>query len=401
MLYRKIFLMLASFFLIFAFSFSAYAENVIKLGCAISFTGSKSRTGKLYVDSYKFAVEKVNEMGGVNVNGKKYKFELVFYDDKSDPTECARLVERLITVDKVNFLLGPYSSGITIPASIVARRYRIPMIEGGGASTKIFDKGNEYIFGTLPRAGDYFRSTLEFLTKQNPKPEKIAILFADDKFDVDVGEGAKIAAEEMGFKVVEFEKYSEGASDFTSAITKAKESGAEATLIAGHTEEAINFVQQSKELNYSPYLLALTVGPSEADFRKALGKDAEYIYGVASWSAEMNFEGYLFEDTQAFVKQFTDKFGYDPDYHNASGIADVAIYKDAIERAGSLDPQKVRDAIAATSGLKTIYGPIDFMDNGQIIGSSVVLQILDGKVRQVYPPSGYDAVYPMPAWDER
>jgi len=401
MLYRKIFLMLASFFLVFAFSFSVYAENVIKLGCAISFTGSKSRTGKLYIDSYKFAVEKVNEMGGVNVNGKKYKLELVFYDDKSDPTESARLVERLITVDKVNFLLGPYSSGITIPTSIVARRYRIPMIEGGGASTKIFDKGNEYIFGTLPRAGDYFRSTLEFLTKQNPKPEKIAILFADDKFDVDVGEGAKAAAEEMGFKVVEFEKYSEGASDFTSAITKAKKSGAEATLIAGHTEEAINFVQQAKELNYSPYLLALTVGPSEADFRKALGKDAEYIYGVASWSAEMNFEGYLFEDTQAFVKQFTDEFGYDPDYHNASGIADVAIYKDAIERAGSLDPQKVRDAIAATSGLKTIYGPIDFMDNGQIIGSSVVLQILDGKVRQVYPPSGYDAVYPMPAWDER
>ncbi len=398
---RKLLLMLTSFLLVFAFSFSAYAENVIKLGCAISFTGSKSRTGKLYVDSYKFAVDKVNEMGGVNVNGKNYKFELVFYDDKSDPTESARLVEKLITVDKVDFLLGPYSSGITIPSSIVARRYRIPMIEGGGASSKIFDKGNKYIFGTLPRAGDYFRSTLEFLTKQDPRPEKIAILYADDKFDVSVGEGAKAIAEEMGFEVVEFEKYSEGASDFTSAITKAKKAGAEATLVAGHTEEAINFIQQSKELNYSPNLLALTVGPSEADFRKALGKDANYIYGVASWSAEMNFEGTLFEDTQAFVKQFTDKFGYDPDYHNASGVADVAIYKDAVERANSLDPQKVRDAVAATSGLKTIYGPVDFMDNGQIIGSSVVLQILDGKVRQVYPASGYDAVYPMPEWDKR
>jgi len=401
MFYRKLFLMLASFLLVFAFSFSAYAENVIKLGSAISFTGAKSRTGKLYVDSYKFAVNKVNEMGGVNVNGKNYKFELVFYDDKSEPTESARLVEKLITVDKVDFLLGPYSSGITIPNSIVARRYRIPMIEAGGASSKIFNKGNEYIFGMLPRAEDYFRSTLEFLTEQDPKPNKIAILYADDKFDVSVGEGAKAAAEEMGFDVVVYEKYSEGASDFTSAITKAKDAGAEATLVAGHTEEAINFVQQSKELDYSPNLLGLTVGPSEADFRKALGKDANYIYGVASWSTEMNFEGYLFEDTQTFVKKFTDKFGYDPDYHNAAGIAAIAVYKDAIERAGSLDPQKIRDAIAETSGLKTIYGPVDFMDNGQIIGSSVVLQILDGKVRQVYPASGYDAVYPMPEWDNR
>lgn len=401
MFYKKLLLMLASVLLVFAFSFSAYAENVIKLGSAMSFTGSKSRTGKLYVDSYKFAVNKVNEMGGVNVNGKNYKLDLVFYDDKSEPTESARLVEKLITVDKVNFLLGPYSSGITIPNSIVARRYRIPMIEGGGASSKIFNKGNEYIFGTLPRAEDYFRSTVEFLTKQEPKPSKIAILYADDKFDVSVGEGAKAAAEEMGFEVVEFEKYSEGASDFTSAITKAKRAGAEATLVAGHTEEAINFIQQSKELNYSPNLLGLTVGPSEADFRKALGDDANYIYGVASWSAEMNFEGSLFENTQAFVKQFTDKFGYDPDYHNASAIADIAIYVDAIERAGTLDPQKVRDAIASTSGLKTIYGPVDFMDNGQIIGSSVVLQILNGKVKQVYPASGVDAVYPMPAWKNR
>ena len=208
MFYRKLFLMLASFLLVFAFSFSAYAENVIKLGSAISFTGAKSRTGKLYVDSYKFAVNKVNEMGGVNVNGKNYKFELVFYDDKSEPTESARLVEKLITVDKVDFLLGPYSSGITIPNSIVARRYRIPMIEAGGASSKIFNKGNEYIFGMLPRAEDYFRSTLEFLTEQDPKPNKIAILYADDKFDVSVGEGAKAAAEEMGFDVVVYEKLS-------------------------------------------------------------------------------------------------------------------------------------------------------------------------------------------------
>ncbi|MEJ2656351.1 MAG: amino acid ABC transporter substrate-binding protein [Desulfobacterales bacterium] len=385
------------------FSSSAFAannNNVIKLGCAISFTGSHSRTGKLYVDSYKYAVEQVNKAGGVKVDGKTYKLKLVFYDDESKPTESSRLVEKLITEDKVNFLLGPYTSGITIPDSIVARRYRVPMIEGGGASGKIFSQGNQYIFGTLPQAGDYFASTLAFLKNEKPLAKKLAILYADDKFDVSVAQGTLAKAKEMGYDVAVYEKYTAGASDFSSVLTKVKSKGVNAVLVAGHTEEAINFVQQAKELNVSPYMISLTVGPSEANFRQALGNDANYIYGVASWSPQMNFSGYIFKDTATFVKNFEKKYGYDPDYHNASAIADIAVFKDAIQRANSLDPQKVRDAIASTD-LNTIYGKVTFMKDGQIKGSSVVLQIIGGKVELVYPHGVHAAVYPVPAWSKR
>lgn len=389
------------FCVVLLFSGSAFAaKNVIKLGCAMSFTGSHSRTGKLYVDSYKYAVEAINKAGGVKVDGKNYQLKLVFYDDESKPTESSKLVEKLITEDKVNFLLGPYSSGITIPDSIVARRYRMPMIEGGGASGKIFSQGNKYIFGTLPQAGDYFASTLDFLKNNKPFAKKVAIIYSDDKFDVSVAEGTLAKAKEMGYDVAIYEKYTEGASDFSSVLTKVKSAGINAILVAGHTEEAINFVQQGKELNVSPYILSLTVGPSEADFRKALGKDADYVYGVASWSTQMNFTGYVFKNTATFVKDFKKKFGYDPDYHNASAIADIAVYKDAIERAGSLDREKVRNAIAATN-LSTIYGKVTFMDNGQINGTSVVLQILNGEVIQVFPNAAHAAVYPVPAWNKR
>jgi branched-chain amino acid transport system substrate-binding protein len=379
---------------------SAFAGDVIKLGCAISFTGSQSRSGKLYIDSYKFAVEKINALGGVKVGDKTFKIELVFYDDKSDPTESSRLVEKLIAQDEVDFLLGPYSSGITIPDSIVARRYRVPMIEGGGASSKIFDKRNRYIFGTLPRAEDYFVSTLNFLNKQSPRAQKLAILYSDDKFDVSVAEGTRAEAAKLGFEVVLYEKYAENATDFSSALTKARAAGAQAVLVAGHSEEAINIVHQAKELNVSPYFLSLTVGPTEADFRRALGRDADYVYGVASWSPQMDFKGTLFENTGTFVREFKAAFGYDPDYHNASGVADVVIFKDAIERAGSLDREKVRDAIAATN-LDTIYGKVNFLENGQIKGASVVLQILEGEIYQVYPGRGKLPVYPIPAWDKR
>jgi branched-chain amino acid transport system substrate-binding protein len=378
----------------------AAGEKVIKLGCAISFTGAKSRSGKLYRDAYNMAVEQINNNGGVKAGNDTYQLKIIYYDDKSDPTESSKLVEKLIAEDEVDFLLGPYSSGITIPDGLVAQRYKVPMVEGGGASGKIFSRGNKYIFGTLPPAGQYFKSTLEMLKTFSPAPKTIAILYSDDKFDISVAEGTDDLAKGMGFDVVLFEKYAEHATDFNSMLTKIKSLNADVALVAGHTEESLNFTQQAKELNVTPKLIAMTVGPSEADFRKSLGEDAEYIYGVASWSTQMNFKGYLFEDTQEFIKRFKAKFNYDPDYHNASGIADVAVYKNAIEQAGSLDREKVRAAIAATN-LDTIYGHVEFSDNGQIKGTSVVLQILGGEVYQVFPNGVKKPVYPFPDWKTR
>jgi branched-chain amino acid transport system substrate-binding protein len=378
----------------------AASKKVIKLGCAISFTGAQSRSGKLYRDAYDMAVEQINKNGGVKVGMETYQLKIVYYDDKSDPTESSKLVEKLIAEDKVNFLLGPYSSGITIPDSLVSQRYKVPMIEGGGASGKIFSRGNKYIFGTLPPAAQYFKSTLEMLKTFSPAPKTIAILYSDDKFDVSVAEGTDKLAKEMGFDVVLYEKYAEHATDFNSMLTKIKALKADVVLVAGHTEESLNFTQQAKELNVNPKLIGMTVGPSEADFRKSLGKDAEYIYGVASWSTQMNFKGYLFKNSAEFVKLFKAKFNYDPDYHNASGIADIAVYKNAIERAGTLDREKVRAAIAATH-LSTIYGNVEFSENGQIKGTSVVLQILGGEIYQVFPNGVKKPVYPFPSWKMR
>ena len=378
----------------------AASKKVIKLGCAISFTGAESRTGKLYRDSYDMAVEQVNKKGGVKVGTHKYQMKIVYYDDKSDPTESSKLVEKLISEDKVNFLLGPYSSGITIPDSLIAERYKVPMIEGGGASGKIFSRGNKYIFGTLPPAGQYFKSTLEMLKTFSPAPKTIAILYSDDKFDVSVAEGTDKLAKEMGFDVVLYEKYAERATDFNSILTKIKALKTDVVLVAGHTEESLNFTQQAKELDVNPKLIGMTVGPSEADFRKSLGKDAEFIYGVASWSTQMNFKGYLFKNSAEFVKLFKAKFNYDPDYHNASGIADISVYKNAIERAGSLDREKVTAAIAATN-LSTIYGNVEFSGNGQIKGTSVVLQISGGEIYQVFPNGVKKPVYPFPSWKMR
>ena len=386
--------------LVLSLNTGAFAKNVIKFGCAMSFTGKKSRTGKLYVDSLKLATAAINKAGGIKVGGKAYPVKIVFYDDKSDAAESAKLIEKLIVEDKVNFLLGPYSSGITIPDSIVAQRYKIPMVEGGGASGKIFSRHNPYIFGTLPSAGQYFATTLKMLTSFKPKPKSIAIIYGDDKFDISVAKGAKKIAGELGLKVALYEKISESSADFNTILTKVKSLSPDALLMAGHTEGGINLVQQAKELNVNVKMISLTVGPSEADFRKSLGRDAEYVFGVASWSPQMSYKGIIFKDTKTFVQKFKAKYNYDPDYHNASAIAELAVFKSAIEKAGSLDPKKVRNAIAKTK-IETIYGPVEFNPNGQIKGSSVVLQIQGGQVYQVYPKGARKPIYPMPKWKER
>ncbi len=384
----------------------AEAPAVIKFGCAISFTEKESRTGKLYRDSYDLALKTINKNGGIRVGQQAYQAKIIYYDDRSDPVQSARMVEKLITEDKVNFLLGPYSSEITIPDSLVAQRYRIPMIAGGGASGKIFSQNNPYIFGTLPPAGQYFQSTLKMIQTFRPAPKTIAILYSNDKFDASVAEGTNELAKEMGFQVVMLERYAVGATDFKSILHKINDLNAEVILLGGHSEEALAFTRQAKELNVCPKLISMTVGPSESNFRKSLAHDADYIYGVASWSPQMNFRGYLLKDAQEFTRLFKNEYNYDPDYHCASGFIDMAIFKAAIEKAGTLNPVAVRNAIASIS-LDTIGGHVEFSANGQIKGTSVVLQILqheimsEGEVYQVYPNGERRAVYPFPCWNDR
>ena len=169
----------------------AGAADEIVLGAAIAQTGKYAREGKFYVDAYTLTVDAVNKAGGVKVAGKSYRLVLKLYDDQSDPNLSVRLFTKLVTSDKVNFLLGPYSSGITIPASAVAEKYEIPMVQGGGASGKIFDRGYRYIFGTLPKAELYFQSAIEAAARMTPRVNTAALLYSNEAFDRSVAEGAR------------------------------------------------------------------------------------------------------------------------------------------------------------------------------------------------------------------
>jgi branched-chain amino acid transport system substrate-binding protein len=376
--------------------------KTIKLGASVQLSGSLANTGRYYRDAYKLAVDEINDKGGITVGGQKYKLALVLLDNQSDVNLSVRQYVQLVTRDKVNFLLGPFSSNFALDDSSVAEKYRIPMVQGGGASTQIYSRGYKYIFGTLPAADDYFASTIEMIGKLEPKARAVALLSADDSFDVSVAKGTRKLLAKAGMKLVVDEKYHENAADFSSLLTEVKAAKPDAVFLASHETEALNFIRQAKGLDVNPTgLFSFTVGVPTADFRKALGKDAEYAFGMSAWLPDASLKDDWFGDAAKFAALWKEKYGYEPDYHAASGVADVETFAKAIEKADSLDPKKVRDAIAGID-FGSLYARIRFGKEGQIVLPQIVVQIQNGQVVPIYTDHFINKPkYPVPSWDAR
>ena len=378
------------------------AGNEIVLGASVQLTGPVSNTGRYYKDAYNFAVDKINEAGGVKVNGKTYKLALKIYDNQSDVNLSVRQYTQLVSKDKVNFLLGPFASNFALADSAVSEKYRVPMVQGGGASDQIFARNFKYIFGTLAPASDYFGSTLAMFKQLKPEPKSVALLYADDSFDVSVANGTRPLLKKAGLDTVMDERYTSNASDFNSLLSQIKAKKADAVLVAGHETEILNFVRQAKSLGVAPKLYSFTVGVPSEDFRKALGKDADYAFGMTAWLPSKALKDRWFGDAESFAQAYKAKYGYEPDYHAASGVAEVETIANAIEKAGSLDPKKVRDAIAA-SNFDSLYGRVKFSPSGQIDLDQIVVQVQSGAVRPVFKGGAFigHAQYPMPPWSSR
>jgi len=394
---RSLFLLLASCCL----GASAWAQQVT-FGASVQITGPVANTGRYYKDAYEFAVERINAAGGVKVGPAQRKIALKLLDNQSDVNLSVRQYGQLLTQDKVEFLLGPFASNFVLADSSVAEKAAVPMVQGGGASDQIYSRGYRYVFGTLPAASNYFGSTIEAMGKMQPKPHTVALLYADDAFDVSVAKGTRALLDKAGMKAVVDERYSSNASDFSVLISRIKTAGADVVLVAGHETEVLNFIRQAKSLAFSPKLYSFTVGVPSADFRHALGKDANGAFGMTAWLPSPALKDQWFGDADAFAAAWKSRFGYDPDYHAAAGVAAVEALVNAIQAAGSTDAQNVRDALAKVS-FESVYGHIAFDAKGQIDLPQIVIQIQNDQVVPVY--SGKEFVgkplYPLAAWNQR
>jgi branched-chain amino acid transport system substrate-binding protein len=380
-------------------------EATITFGAALAATGATAREGELTKEGYEFWKDYVNAHGGLKVGGKTYKVNILYADDESNPQTAARLVEKFVSEDKVNFILGPYGSANSATAAAVVERLKVPMVEGNGSAEKIFNQGFQYTFAVLSPAKRYLEGILEMALTRKPRPQTVAIATANDAFSVEVGQGAADYATAHHMTVVYDNKYPADTTDLSSVVTGIKAANPDIILNGGHLDEALLLQRTLKEQNVNYKAVGYSVGPDTPDFRKTLGKDANYVFGGTQWSPTAKYQGApgFIGDSKVYAAEFAKKYGHVPDYHNAESTATCLAFQYAIEKANSLDPKAVRDALASLD-VVTFYGLLKFDSRGiNVYKPMAVNQIQSGQLKTVWPTGVQDAqpIYPTPPWNKR
>lgn len=376
------------------------AENVVRIGAALPFTGIFAEGGRTLRNGFEFWRDTVNARGGVDVGGVKHKVEVKYYDDKSDPTTSARLTEKLIVEDKVHLIYGSWGSSVVFAATTVTEKYRIPMVQNAGAADSIYERGYKYVFTPMLVASRYLREPVEMLSKLNPRPKTLAILAKNELFSQTAAEGGRRWAQSMGFEVVFYDKFPVGAKDLSTPIQEIKRLNPDVVLLGTHTVDAILAVKQMKEAKLAPKAIVMTVGPLVKDFREALKQDAEFVLGPTQWTPTAPYTSPILGTVASYVEAFKVRYNYVLDYVEAQASACGELMQHALAKAGSLDPQKIRDALASLD-VMTIAGPVNFDETGRNVKArGIVGQILSGEIVIVYPDSvaGGKLVYPFAGW---
>jgi branched-chain amino acid transport system substrate-binding protein len=356
--------------------------------------------GKMAQRGYDFYKDFVNSHGGIKVGKEQYKLDIKYYDDKSDAATSAKMVEKMITDDNIRFLMASVGSGPALAATSVAEKYKVPMIGPLAGSDKIYERGYKYIFGLLNLSSTDWDAMFELVTKLNPRPKTIAIMARNDLFPLTSANGAKAMAEKLGLKVVMFETYPPETQDMSPMLNKAKFEKPDILLATGHIGEAIQVGKQLREMGLYFPIVMMTAGPESAEFAESLKDGAEDIIGVAKWIPDLPFKGPVLGSSGEYGNEFKKKYGYPPSYVEASCTNAALLFHLAIEKAGSLDAQKVRDTIASLS-TTTFYGPIKFDARGENAGAVCFpVQIQKGKIVSIYPKEYATGtiVYPHPKW---
>ncbi len=372
---------------------SAAAQAPVKIGASLSLTGSYSALGQNQHRGYQLCAKHVNEKGGVL--GRKVEF--VLYDDKSEAATGVRLYERLITQDKVDAIMGPYSSAITEAVANVNEKYKMPMVAPMASTTSIFRKGRKFIFMVQSAAEVYLEGLIDMAAKNRLKT--VAIINEDTLFPKATVNGTIDLAKKKGLQVVFVEGYPKGNTDFSAILTKIRTANPDVFGAATYFDDAVAITRQMKELNVNPKMYGVTVGGDLPKFYDLLGKNAEFVYGATQWEPELPYPGAR-EFTESYKKEFP---GADLSYHSAGGYAGCQILVEGIKRARSLDGEKVRAEIVKMD-LMTVYGGFKVDEGGfQVSHKMVMFQWQEGKKVIVWPDelAAGKAKFPTPPWSQR
>src|SRR3954454_9416016 len=375
------------------------AADPIKIGISLPITGNFSEPGTAAQKGYQIWADMTNKSGGLL--GRKV--QLVIKDDQSDQNTIVNDYNGLINNDKVDLLLGTFSSLLTLPSSAVAENFKMVYVEPAGGSPKMFNRGFQYLFfaqqATAPHQGDLFSKWVKSL---GSKIQSAAYPEQDDPFAAPVAEGIRAKLEAAGIKTAYKTTYAPDTNDFDTIASAIKSSGADIVVQGAVFDDGVGLIRSMKKVGYNPKALFQTSAPSEAaTFSKAIGlANTEGIFYAVSWSPTST--GVRFPQNQEFLQAYRAKFGKSslPAEDAADAFAAAQVLATAVKKVGKIDQDAIRDWLHKNK-VQTILGPLSWDSTGAPRQAFLLAQWQKGTSQIVAPKVGATSktiVFPKPNW---
>lgn len=313
------------------------AKESVKIGLSLGLTGRYALMADMQQKAYRLWQRQINQRGGLL--GREV--DIIIKNDQSKKNLAPTLYEELITQDKVDFIIGPYSSSVTFAVSKIAEKYKYPMLAAGAASDKIWQQGFSNIFGMWTPASRYTLGFLKMLLIM--EEDDLAIISPDDNFSKSVGLGARDWAKRLGLNIRFYHVFKKGKVDYQALAKEARQSGAKILMMTGHFNESVEMRRALTAIKWQPRAYLATVGPTLPKYLSELGaEEAEKTFAVSIWEQARDKGG---NGSQTFAKDFEATYMISPSYHAATAFAAGQILEAAIKHANSFDRNKVREAL--------------------------------------------------------
>ncbi|MDI9467588.1 MAG: ABC transporter substrate-binding protein [Bacillota bacterium] len=382
--------------------------EVIKIGNILPLSGSAAPLGKIGQEARDMAIEEINAAGGIkSMNGAQ--IEMIYADSKGDPATGVSEAERLITHEEVALITGCYQSGVAMPSTEVAERYGIPYIVPVPSEDQITERGFKYVFRVAEKTSWRNRDQVTFVKEMAEKfdtPIKtVALIYENTSW----GQGAVRAWEkyipEAGLEIVLKEPYPSNSSDLTPVVLKCKNLNPDIIMLVSYVSDAALLTNTFAEHKVMPKAFVGTSGGfADPAYFELTGDNCEYYFDISTWEPDVNRPF-----SQEVNQKFTEKYGYAMNAEAVKAYASMYIIADALERAGSTDPEALRQAFAETNiteGPTQMYASeIVFDETGQMVNAPLVIsqmRKIDGKMERVsvWPEAearpGMEIVWPYP-----
>ena len=396
---------------------SCVAADPVKIGILWPLTGNAAAAGQASKAAAEVAADIVNnrhpELGNIplaateglpNVGGAK--LELIFVDHQGVPATAQQLATRLITQDKVHVLMGAYQSSCSFTATAVAERYGIPFMVGESAALNITGRGFKWVFRGTPIASDYAATYMRFfadMIKQGRKIDSIAVVNENTDYGTSVADSIEAAAKSNNIPVAIRIPYSASSTDVSAQVLQLKERKPDVVIFISYTSDSILYMKSMKNLDYLPPIaIGDDTGFSDPSFIPAVADIAQGAMNRSAWVI-----GQPGSTTFKINEMYKAKTGRDIDDTSARNMQSFLALADALNRAGSTDPEKIRDALSKTDlkpeQLMMGYNGVRFDATGQNILASTYLIQLKGKQYQLVWPDKAASTkleWPMKGWKQ-